>query len=216
MEHVPPTAFGGMVMANTCADCNNRLGSRTEAALQDWFDDAIRAHFTSDASPEPFGHDRILLLKTDSDDVVMLMEKPSPEGASPLERLKDTNVEIHYTVPRPAEYKTGLLKSAYLAMCLHFGGVVHSESVMSARDELLQARDAKSRRHVQLGPVAEGLRVHRTGLAANGPSLALLRSDHQGTCTYLISLAGTILVEWPFADLDPMLSPRMRPACRRH
>ncbi len=212
MEHVPPTAFGGTVMANTCADCNNRLGSRTEAALQDWYDDAIRAHFTSDASPEPFGHDRILLLKTDSDEVVLLAEKSSPEAASPFDRVKDPNVAIHYTIPRPAEYMTGLLKSAYLAACLHFGGVVHSHSVMAARDELLQARDAKSRRHVQLGPVAEGLRVHRTGLAANGPSLALLRCDHDGTSTYLISLAGTILVEWPFADLDPMLSPRLRAA----
>ncbi len=212
MEHIPPTAFGGTVMANTCADCNNRLGSHTEAALQDWYDDAIRAHFTSDANPEPFGHDRILLLKTDSDEVVMLMEKSSPEGASPFNRLKDPNVEIHYTIPRPAEYKTGLLKSAYLAACLHFGGVVHSQSVMAARDELLHARNARSRRHVRLGPVAEGLQAHQTGLAATGPSLALLRSDHEGTSTYLISLAGTILVEWPFTDLDPMLSPRMRAA----
>ncbi|CCH69754.1 hypothetical protein BN10_300095 [Phycicoccus elongatus Lp2] len=80
MEHVPPTAFGGTVMANTCADCNNRLGSRTEAALQDWYDDAIRAHFTSDASPEPFGHDRILLLKTDSDEVVHPRGEVLPRG----------------------------------------------------------------------------------------------------------------------------------------
>lgn len=210
LEHVPPTAFGGTVMANTCADCNNRLGSRTEAALQDWYDNAIRAHFTSDASPEPFGHDRILLLRTDADEVVMLLEKSSPEGASPLDRLKDPNVEIHYTIPRPAEYKTGLLKSAYLAACLHFGGVVHTPSMMAARDELLRARDAKSRRAVPLGPISRELKVHRTGVAASGPSLALLLSEHDGQSTYLISLAGTILVEWPFQDLDPMLSPRMR------
>lgn len=142
----------------------------------------------------------------------MLAEKSFPEGASPFDRLKDPNVTIHYTIPSPAEYMTGLLKSAYLAACLHFGGVVHTQSVMATRDELLQARDAKSRRHVQLGPIAEGLRVHRTGLAADGPPLALLRSDHDGMSTFLISLAGTILVEWPFTDLDPMLSPRLRVA----
>lgn len=82
MEHVPPKAFGGAVMANTCAGCNNRLGSRTEAALQGWYDDAIQAHFTSDASPEPFGHDRIPMLKTEFGEVAMLTEKPSPEGPS--------------------------------------------------------------------------------------------------------------------------------------
>lgn len=212
MEHVPPKAFGGSVMANTCADCNNRLGSRTESALQDWHDGAIRAHFTSDTSPEPFGHDRILLLTTESDEIVMLMEKRSAKGTSPLDRLTDPNVKIQYTVPRPAEYKTGVLKSVYLAACLHFGGVAHTPTVMAARDELLHARDAKSRRHVRLGPIAEQLKMHRTGLAASGPSLALLRSDHEGECTFLVSLAGTILVEWPFPDLDPMLSPRMRAA----
>lgn len=210
MEHIPPKAFGGVAMANTCADCNNRLGSRTEAALQDWYDGAIRAHFTSDASPQPFGHDRILMLTTESGEFVMLAEKSSPEGASPLDRLKDPNVEIHYTVPRPAEFKTGLLKSAYLAACLHFGGVAHTDSLMAARNELLAARDAKSRRDVALGPVAEALRAHRTGLPASGPSLALLTSEHEGEATFLISLAGTILVEWPFSDLDPMLSPRLR------
>ena len=193
-------------------DSNNRLGSRTEAALQDWYDDAIQAHFTSDASPEPFGHDRILMLKTESGEVVMLMDNSSPGGPSPLDRLRDPNVQIHYKVPRPAEFKTGLLKSAYLAACLHFGGVVHTPSLMSARDELLRARDAKSRRAVRLGPIAEALKAHRTGVAASGQSLALLRSDHEGESTYLISLAGTILIEWPFPDLDPMLSPRMRAA----
>lgn len=211
-EHVPPKAFGGTVMANTCADCNNRLGSRTEAALQDWYDGAIRAHFTSDASPEPFGHDRILMLRTESDEVVMLMEKSSPESPSPLGRLMDPNVQIHYTIPRPAEFKTGLLKSAYLAACLHFGGVVHTPSMMAARDELLRARDAKSPRAVSLGPIAQELKAYRTGVAASGPSLALLRSDHDGETTYLISMAGTILVEWPFTDIDPMLSPRVRPS----
>ena len=212
MEHIPPTAFGGTVMANTCAECNNRLGSRTEAALQDWYDDAIRACFTSDASPEPFGHNRFLFLNADSHEQVMLAEKSYPEGSWPFARFQDPNVEIQYSIPRPAEYMTGLLKSTYLAACLHFGGVAHSQSLMAARDELLQARDAKSPGKVQLGPIADSLRVHRTGLAASGPTLALLRSDYEGNSTYLISLAGTILVEWPFDDLDPMLSTRRRPA----
>lgn len=211
-EHIPPKAFGGIGMANTCADCNNRLGSRTESALQDWYDCAVRAHFTSDAGPQPFGRDQILLLRTDNDEVVMLMEKSSPEDESPLERLTDSNVQMHVQMPRPAEYMTGLLKSIYLAACLHFGGVAHTPSVMAARAELLAARDAKSRRAVRLGPIAEGLRVHRTCQSSSGPPLALMKSEHDGEVTYLVCLAGTILVEWPFDDLDPLLSPRMRAA----
>lgn len=212
VEHVPPKAFGGIGMANTCADCNNRLGSRTESALQDWYDGAVRAHFTSDTRPEPFARDRILMLRTENDKVVMLMEKSSPEDESPLERLTEPNVQMHVQVPRPAEYMTGILKSVYLASCLHFGGVAHTPSMMAARDELLAARDAASRREVALGPTAEALRVHRTGHPASGPTLALMKCDHDGEVTYLVSLAGTILVEWPFDDLDPLLSPRMQAA----
>lgn len=88
--------------------------------------------------------------------------------------------------------------------------VAHTATVMAVRGELLAARDAKSRRQVKLGPIAEGLRVHRTGQPAGGPPLALLKSDYEGKTTYLVSLSGTVLVEWPFTDLDPMLSPRPR------
>lgn len=208
-EHIPPKAFGGVKMTNTCADCNNGLGSRTESALQDWYDGAIQAHFTSDTSPVPFARDRIFILKTDVGEPVMLLEKSSPKGLSSLARLTEPNVQMHYTVPSPAEYMTGLLKSVYLATCLHFGGVAHTATVMAARDELLAARDAKSRRQVQLGPIAEGLRAHRTGQAAFGPPLALLKSEHEGETTYLVSLSGTVLVEWPFPDLNPLLSRRV-------
>ena len=210
LEHIPPKAFGGVGMTNTCADCNNRLGSRTESALQDWYDGAVQAHFTSDTSPVPFARDRILMLMTDAGAPVMFLEKSAVEGKSPLDRLKDPNVQIHYHAPRPAEYMTGLLKSIYLASCLHFGAVAHTPSMMAARDELLTARDTKKRRQVRLGPIAEGLRAHRTGQPASGPPLALLKSDYEGETTYLVSLSGTVLVEWPFTDLDPLLSSRLR------
>jgi len=211
-EHVPPKALGGVVMTNTCLDCNNRLGSRTESALQDWYDGAARVHFTSDTSRTPFGNNKVLFLTSETGESVMLMEKPAPTGSAPLKRLNDPNVEAHLAIPRPAEYKTALLKSVYLAACLHFGGVPYTQTVLAAREELLLARDSKSRREVHLGTVAESLRMHRTGRSASGPRLALMRSDHAGATTFLISLAGTVLVEWPFVDLDPMSSPRMRGA----
>lgn len=141
------------------------LGSRTESALQDWYDGAVRAHFASDTRPEPFARDRILMLRTEEDEVVMLMEKSSPEDESPLGLLTDPHVQMHVQVPRPAEYMTGVLKSVYLASCLHFGGAAHTPS---------------------------------------------MKCDHDGEVTYLVSLAGTILVEWPFDDLDRLLSPRMQ------
>lgn len=211
-EHVPPKAFGGSVMANTCALCNNNLGSRTESAMQDWYDNAVRAHFTSDGGPRPFARDRLLILKTDDDAAVLMLEKASRPGETSLERLKEPNVLMHIEPPRPSEYLTGLLKSAYLAACLHLGGVPDSPTFRQARTELLAARDAESRRAVALGPMASALRVHRTGQPSGGPTLVLLRSEHEDEVTFLLGLAGTLLIEWPFSDVDPMRSPRLQAA----
>lgn len=208
LEHVPPKAFGGTVMANTCAECNNQLGSRTESALQDWYDNAIQAYFTSDGSPAPFGHDRVFVLEADRGGVVLMPEHASVTGHDRFARLREANVELHTRLPRPAEYRTALLKSAYLAACLNFGGFAHTPSLEAARLELLQARDAASRRDVELGPISAQLTVYRTGRQASGPLLALLLSEAGEESVYLISLAGTLLVEWPFPDLHPMITAR--------
>ena len=208
LEHVPPKAFGGTVMANTCAECNNQLGSRTESALQDWYDNAIQAYFTSDGNPAPFGHDRIFLLETNQSGLVLMPERASVKGQDRFARLREANVELHALLPRPAEYRTALLKSAYLAACLNLGAFAQTPSMEAARLELLRARDAASRKDVELGPLSARLVVHRTGRPACRPPLALLQSESAEDSVYLISLAGTLLVEWPFPDLDPMLTCR--------
>jgi hypothetical protein len=40
-EHVPQAALGGQAMTMTCPRCNSGLGSRIEAELHDWFDQAL-------------------------------------------------------------------------------------------------------------------------------------------------------------------------------
>jgi len=50
-EHVPQETVGGRVMTLTCQRCNNGLGSRLEAHLLDWYDNAIRASYSKEGIP---------------------------------------------------------------------------------------------------------------------------------------------------------------------
>jgi len=151
LEHVPARAFGGHVMTMTCPRCNNDLGSRTESAMQDWFDGAYRVHYTVDDNPTPFGRDRAFLRTTANQEFVILAEKAGQPGDGFRENLRPgTEAWIHVSALRPAEFKTGCLKNAYLAASLHLGGVPDVASAREIRAELVAARDAR-RRNVVLG-----------------------------------------------------------------
>lgn len=203
-EHVPPRAFGGTVMTGTCEDCNHKLGSRTEAAMQDWYDHAVRIHYTIEGEPRPFGHTRAIRLTSDNEEVVLMPEQGGPEDLG--RHLHSGNqVLMHTQEPRPEEYRTGLLKSAYLAACLTLRAVPDVTSASEIRDELLAARDAGNRAEVGLGPRARSLRAGLTGKPAHPPSLGLMKLlVESGPPQYLLSLAGTVIVHWPFPEIDPL------------
>lgn len=205
-EHVPPKPLGGSVMTRTCGPCNGKLGSRTESAMQDWYDSAFRISYSRQGDPHRFGHDRILIRKSPAGEYLLLHEKPSNGQDDTLgEALRGTGTLMsHQSWPHPNQYMNGLLKSAYLAACLSIRGVPIVPSAEEIRAELLAARDTRKRADVQLGPHAASLGFHRTGTPAVGPPLALVRTEIDNQATYLISLAGTLLVTWPFPEIDPI------------
>lgn len=214
-EHVPPKPLGGSVMTYTCSACNGGLGSRTEAAMQDWFDVAFRISYTREGDPAHFGHNRVLYRETSEGEFLLLHE----QGEKVSDALGDAfraggQVVSHQAWPHPNQYRTGLLKSAYLAACLSLRAVPPLESANEIRAELLAARDALSRAAVAMGERARSLKVWRTGRAASGPPLALVKTVPELSPTaeggsaepsqageYLISLAGTLLVSWPFPEI---------------
>lgn len=206
-EHVPPRQLGGVVMTYTCKACNGGLGSRTESALMDWFDDAFRIFYTRDGDQAPFGHDRVLFRRTEAGEFVLLHEKGTDRVADTFRDKMKPGVKLlsHQAWPHPAQYRTGLLKNAYLAACLSLGGVPLVESADEIRAELLAARDARSRANVTLGDRARNLRCYRTGSVASGPHLALVRAGRDDETVYLLSLAGTVLVSWPFPEIPPIV-----------
>jgi hypothetical protein len=66
-EQVPPAALGGSVMTTTCTRCNNELGSRLEAPLLDWWEDAVGSvSLSHDEVPGARRAARVLLRQKDT------------------------------------------------------------------------------------------------------------------------------------------------------
>jgi hypothetical protein len=199
-DHVPPEQLGGSAMTATCAPCNNKLGSRTESALVEWFDQSYRNYYTRDGERRPFGHDRVFMRQASTGEPVWIHER-----SGTISGLFQGSITSHQAWPHPNQYMNGILKSTYLAATLHLGGVpVGIPSVDEIRAELLAARDSPKRATVGMGPRARALKVYRTGAEASGPPLALVRTEQAGESVYLLSLAGTLLVSWPFPELNPL------------
>lgn len=202
-EHLPPKRFGGQVMTYTCKRCNSTFGSRTEEAMLDWFDRAIRVVYRSEGNPRPVASGRVIYLRNEAGEVILMNQAtgPAPDALSQLMR-SGKQVVMDVRDHASAQRLNGMLKSAYLAAALHLGGVPDLPSVREIRQELLDVVQARSRKHVVAGPHAQRLRSFRTGASASGPPLALMKIEADDP-RYVISLAGTILVDWPFPEVDP-------------
>lgn len=203
-EHVPPKGLGGSLMTTTCTRCNNAFGTLVEAGLQDWFDRMVYIRYTADGDPRPFGATRALVLRTDEGTPIVLPERGSDPGEEFSQRMRTAkHVSQHVLQPNMALVRNAILKSAYLAACVHLQKIPSVDSAVQIRAELLKVVSTTSRAQVETGPHAQRLRFFRTGKPA-GLALALLRNKTvESGPAWLLSLAGTVVVEWPFPEIDP-------------
>jgi hypothetical protein len=195
-EHVPPASLHGEIMTRTCQPCNNRLGSRIEADLSDWFDNALTLpRFTSGTVRGKRRSGRILWRTTPDGEVVLLMDGKFDPAI--LEMLASGQVDLAGMLPDHNRYRLALLKHAYLAACLRFGVLV-GEAADEIRRDLVAARDAASRLDVPVSPIALGLTVIRFTEPRPDITAPLIRAvadEPAGPCEGVI-LAGRIFVSW--------------------
>jgi len=204
-EHVPPQAFGGQVMTNTCTPCNNRFGSRIESKLQDWFDGVLqfRLH-PQDGHQGVSGRVHALGGTREGEHGGLI----TPERGSSLHNTLGPAFDVRSTAkvtirgPKRNVVQLGIMKSAYLAAVLHLGGVPTTPSAQEIRQELLAAMEKPRGSAPLTYPRTDALRFNRTHQPPSGIPLALMREQHDDSRFY-ISLAGTIVVEWPFPDAPP-------------
>lgn len=205
-EHVPPQNLGGLEMATTCTRCNNLFGTRVERDLQDWFDHVVTIQVRVGDDPKPVSVGRAHVMLREDGSPMLHPERGSRLNFGVEDGVPLNDVTWRIVEPSIAHAKLAVLKSAYLAASLHLGGVPNLPSATEIRAELQEVIKAKSRVSIRFGPHSENLRFFRTGQPAADPRLALMRHDNPDLRP-LISLAGTLLVEWPFPEVDP-LSPK--------
>lgn len=216
-EHVPPRAFGGAPATTTCQACNNTFGSRTEASMQDWFDQALQVRLYTKGVRAPVGQGRTLLLRNADGPNLLLPDGKSDPLVGALEHLQNhdrDDLEMEVRTWSPSEVRVGMLKSAFLAASLALGGVPDVPSAHEIRGELAAVRSTRRRRDLVAGPRARALRFHRCRPETEaGPPLAVYATEGEPS-RYLISLGPAILVDWPFPEISPQYGVAIRVATR--
>jgi hypothetical protein len=208
-EHVPQGGLGGIEMTTTCKRCNNELGSRFERELQDWFDGAlVDVKFEHPDVRGARRGPRIYVMDSDAGFGLF----PDAELAAEVEAmLRAGTFQLHYRAPDPQRFRIALLKHAYLAACLYLGYVPDIDEAVAIREVLVAMRDAPRRGRPPAEPLAERLAVYRSGRPAAGPHLAIMKTQPAevagGVPPYLISLAGSLFVSWPFSVVPRRRAP---------
>lgn len=208
-EHVPQEALGGIEMTTTCKRCNNEFGSRFEVELQDWFDGAlVDVRFEHADVRGARKGPRIYVLK--SEDKVMLV--PDAELADEVNGMLEAGTfTLRYRFPDTRRIRIALLKHAYLAACLYLGYVPDIDEAVVIREALFAARAAPRSEGPPDVPAADRLAVYLSGRPAAGPPLAIMETQPaeiaQGVPRYLISMAGTVFVSWPFSVVPERRAP---------
>jgi HNH endonuclease len=195
-EHVPPRSIGGRVMTQTCGACNHGLGSKVEADLVDWHDDAVTLPaFSGDAVSGPRRASRIVCRATPDGEFVLLMDGGTDPAVREL--LLSGKVDLTAYQPDLNRVRLGLLKQSFLAACL-MQGVVEGPEADAVRGDLIAARDAPSRRQVPRSDLALGLTVLRSddGPRLNRPVVYCIAEMEDGAEVHGVTLAGTTFVSW--------------------
>lgn len=193
-EHVPPQRLGGTKMTRTCARCNHGFGALVEADLVDWFDEAWSApSFQSDAVPGKRQTSRLLRRWTPDGKFVFLPEgRIDPAVADILAAGGDVTLEV--SPPDQNRCRLALLKSMYLAWCIH-AGVPEGEPADQLRAELLAVRDAQRKADVLVSPLALGLTVLRHwGDPLTQESVVLTEAQLESEPVLGFLLAGRVFV----------------------
>jgi hypothetical protein len=195
-EDVPPRSIGGRVMTRTCQPCNNGLGSRVEADLVDWYDDAVTLPaFSGDAVQGARRASRIFLRISPDGKPVPLMDESTDPAVREL--LLSGDVDLTAYEPDHNRVRLALLKHAFLAACLAFGPLEGADAD-AVRADLIAARDAPSRQQVPRSAIALGLTVLRSsgGSRLEWPVVHCIADMKDGGEVPGVTLAGTTFVSW--------------------
>ena len=196
-EDVPPISIGGSVLTRTCARCNNGLGSRVDSHLVAWWHGEcldVMVHVNGLPGSRNIG---AAAVRRSGEVVALLPRRGLPTDVRHALKKSPTSLSLEgWREPDMRCVELAVLKSAYLAACVHRREIVASPSADLIRRNLVEARDGKSEETVRC---ASPLMFRKgPGEASRQPTrLALMDGD------VWISLASVLFVRWPLPDCPP-------------
>ncbi len=202
-EHVPPESLGGRRATLTCADCNNGFGS-FEAELLLHTRDAVRGPaFTADGVPGRRRASEIAISFQEDGSAAFVVQQPDK---AVMEMLRAGRLDMTYSLPRRAMWRTALVKHAYLAACLYLQEVPDTRHGHFLRVELLEACD-RGTSH-EMGVFATALRMMRGYDNVPAPLFLATASEAEQAMAF-VGLGRHWTVAWPMPDTAAMLATRI-------
>lgn len=197
-EDVPPKSIGGKVLTNTCKDCNSKLGSRVDSHLGMWMHDEVETWVTIEGVRGRRRAGRHAIRKR-GEDVVLVPRRPLPPEVEAA-MVAGREPTFDHELPDWSRVCVAIAKSTYLAASVALEGIAYSPSATILREDLMAARDLKPGEKATL---RQPLRYLRGPGQDRDCATRLVRDPDDGQVW--VSLAGVLLVEWPFPDMPPPL-----------
>lgn len=202
-EHVPPESLGGRVMTWTCKKCNNDFGT-AEDRLRSFIDLETTAHIeAADGSVPGKRAAKVAFRSSEGRPTGVFMRS----AATGFEEILGSGAGRLSVKPLDmALVHASLLKHAYLAACLTNREIPTTVEADRIREVLLAARDrdaaALERAQKTLGfePAVGWIE------APDAPPILLTKTEETGDVRWLFMLGGRFVVQWPFKDVEPILT----------
>jgi len=198
LEHVPQRGLGGSVKTLTCEPCNSGFGSRLEAALLDWYYDAlVDVRISCETIPGEMREGKVYRRSSETGAPVWLFPRDIQQRTR---KMLDTGTfNLSGEPPQRHVVQLALLKNAYLAACIYRRGIFVGEQADAVRADLLAARGAELR-GVPTSEIADRLDVIRSTIDLKVPlGLAVLHLPDEQPHVKIV-LGGSVFVAWPFQD----------------
>lgn len=206
-EDVPPHAVGGTVRTRTCPDCNHR-GSIAEADLVRWWAREYPARFETPGLPGSRVAGGVLLRATRDGKFALIVSGRPADGVHDVLTAAGLTDEVTGSFVLPTGgWVVALLKSSYLAACVHLGEVPDSPDAEYARTVIRSGTFGPREPTVGVGRDAVPFRVFRAYEVDEVEArrvwvgVAALPWSGGDVPIFGVGLGAVAFVTWPLPDL---------------
>nr|WP_255529511.1 HNH endonuclease [Leucobacter edaphi] len=203
-EHVPMKSLGGKVMTRTCSDCNNRLGSVSEAALRSVVAGEVIVEAARQGADGFRGFRKATVALRQAPSAIPEMHVTSGDNELLAAISSGEPLAVRYRLFDPFPSGIAILKYAYLAACIWLREIPITEEAESIRLVLMAIRDGEELPE-DVCEAISGL-IHILVLVENPShdlgSIVLVEPTtvHSG---WGFVLGQRLRCPWPFSDVQP-------------